>query len=221
MVTMLSPPTSALYHVVPLHYTPYLLASGTLFSQAELRQRFPAIVPRATATRRDRKLHLDQYIHLSPKPMTPLLKDKLQRGYPHVLITFSPTLLKLSNTALVRYNPKSWRHREDFQPVTEEEAKKATWEQWQKGKYPSLEVVVRDALPLVPFAISLTFSDVRQQEWLINLLSALNLPLFLPIGNWESKWGTCSEFDWEPYHQYSEQCVAASQMLSPPKLPFD
>ena len=62
---MLRPAPDRFYHTTPLHYAPYLLATGTIYSQAELKRLGLPIRPRPTAARRDRKLKLDRYVHLS------------------------------------------------------------------------------------------------------------------------------------------------------------
>lgn len=96
------------FHATPLHYAPFLLASGILYSQAALRANALPISPRRTAAKRDRKLKLDGYVHLSLQSQTPLLADKLARGYPHVLLVFGFDALFTSPvSALLRFNAKT------------------------------------------------------------------------------------------------------------------
>ncbi|MDX1933762.1 MAG: hypothetical protein SFU56_14285 [Capsulimonadales bacterium] len=214
-------PVRALYHVTPLHYVPHLLATGVLLSQAELKRQCLPIVPRKTVARRDRKLGLDDFVHLSPTPVTPLLRDKFRRGFPHALITFSPETLQLSAAALLRYNPKAFRHREDFRPITDPEEKSEVWADWERGAYPSLEIVIGKELPLVPLARSLSLAEEWQEEWLRGFCRRRHLVLPVPIGGEAISWPPMSACDRTVYRGYDEACEAAGLLLPPPLLTFD
>ena len=91
-----------LYHTAPLHYLPHILESGALYAKSILAGQ--GIKPRRSAVRRDTMLKLTDWVHLSTRPATPLLKDKLVRGYPHVLFEFDrEAVLALPEVALLPY----------------------------------------------------------------------------------------------------------------------
>ncbi|MES2464932.1 MAG: hypothetical protein V4671_30570 [Armatimonadota bacterium] len=94
------------WHTAPLHYIPHLLLSECLYSQDELKVQKLPIRPRSTAERRDRKLRLSRFVHLSFASKTPLLAHKLAKSYPHALLAFDAALVDSTNVALVKYNAK-------------------------------------------------------------------------------------------------------------------
>ena len=145
--------SNSLYHAAPLHYLPHILSDGALYAQSVLaaRRDGPPIAPRATAARRDRALGLADYVHLSLRPDTPLLADKLRRGYPHALLVFDrPSVLARPGTALVPYNAKSWHSKAAFTPVTDPADRAHLLDAHRRGRYPSLEVLVKYGLDLAP-----------------------------------------------------------------------
>ena len=141
-------PPSYLYHVAPLHYLPSILRDGALYAQSVLAGR--GIAPRATAARRDRMLGLADYVHLSLKSQTPLLADKLRRGYPHALLVFDAAPVQaLPETALLPFNTKAWRGRAAFAPVTDPAERTALLRRHSEtGRCPSLEVLIKYGLDL-------------------------------------------------------------------------
>ena len=66
-------PSLYLYHATPLHYLPHILASEALYAKSVTAGQ--GIKPRASAVRRDTMLGLNDWVHLSTRPDTPLLKD--------------------------------------------------------------------------------------------------------------------------------------------------
>ena len=88
-------------------------------------------------------LGLADYVHLSLTPQTPLLADKLRRGYPHALLVFdAETVQALPETALLPYNTKSWHGRAAFAPVTDPMERAALLRRHaETGRCPSLEVL--------------------------------------------------------------------------------
>ena len=137
-----------LYHAAPLHYLPHILQSGALYPQSVLAAR--GILPRRTAARRDRMLGLQDWVHLSLTADTPLLRDKLTKGYPHALLVFPrAAVLALPHVALLPYNAKAWRSRAANQPVTDAgEMAELLRRHAETGRFPSLEVLVRYGLGL-------------------------------------------------------------------------
>ena len=209
------------WHTTPLHYVPYLLVTGCLYSQDELRAQNLPLSPRRTAERRDRKLKLSRFIHLSFTPQTPLLADKRTKGYPHVLLAFDAALAALPDAALMPYNAKSWRHREDFAPIYDSAAKAALIEAWRTGRYPSAELLIETTLPLSPHGVSLHLASEEEAAWLRGLMETLNLPVPISVSVSPEIFPQSQALDLSPHQAYAEQCREAGQLLPPPDLPFD
>lgn len=209
------------WHVTPLHYAPHLLATGRLYSQDRLKGLNLPVRPRPTAVRRDRKLKLTGFIHLSLSPRTPLLAHKRSLGYPHVLLEFTPETAFLPGAAYLRFNAKAWSHRDDFVPITEAAEKAAFLEAWRSGRFRSAELLIPDELPLVPFACALHAPSEAEAEWLSGILATLRLPSPLPINCDASLFPAGPEPDLTSYCRYREECQSAGLLLPPPDLPFD
>ncbi len=219
---MSGPDTICLWHVTPLFYVPYLLQTGAIFSAARLGRDKHPILPRPSAIRRKTRLGLADFVHLSPVPITPLLRDKRTKGYSHVLIAFDRVaVLAMPSVALLRFNTKRWAHRDDFIPVTDAAEKECTWAEYGAGKYPSLEVLVPGSLPLVPYAVALHVATLAEGERLKGLAAALNIaappvwvsPALFPLPE--------APADFAGTDEYFTRCLLAGAVLPPPLLPFD
>lgn len=208
------------WHTTPLHYVPYLLATGRIYAQSELRALGLPISPRRTAARRDRKLHLDGYVHLSLTPQTPLLTDKRRKGYPHVLFAFDAALADLPGAALCPYNAKSWRHREEFAPVTGPAQKAELFAAHTAGRYPSLELLIPGSLPLTPHARTLHVATEADAALLRGLYCVPGLSV-LPIQISPEQLSIIPEYDPLPLARYAAACLTAGAILPPPDFPFD
>lgn len=209
------------WHVTPLHYAPYLLSTGALYAQERLAALNLPILPRPTAAARDRKLRLTGYIHLSFSQRTPLLAHKRMLGYPHLLLAFDAGIADLPGAALLKFNAKAWRHREDFLPLTSPEEKNDFWEAWQQGRYPSAELLIPDSLPLLPHLTTLHAASEKEATWLKSLAEVLGLPLPAPLVASPHLFPAGSMPDLSPLESYGVACIGASRVLSPPDLPFD
>ena len=208
-------PPAAYWHATPLHYLPHLVQTGALFAGRELMRRGLPIRPRPTVVRRDRKLGLDAYVHFSLVPVTPLLADKMQKGYPHVLIEFAATVADLPGAGYLLYNPKSWRHRDDFAPRTDPADKARFLVDWQAGKYPSAELLVPGTVPLAPHAVHLHYASREALTW--GAAFASDLPASVSPEHFPAP----AAFDFAPLHAYARACTDAGFVLPPPDLPFD
>ena len=208
------------WHTTPLHYVPYLLASGNLYAQEQIRERGLPLRARRTAARRDRKLHLDGYVHLSLSPITPLLADKLGKGFPHCLIAFDTAVAQIPGAGLCRFNAKAWAHRELFAPVTDAAERAELMAAWRKGKYPSLELLIPGALPLFPYARALHVATEADAAFLRGFQAIPNLRTIAPLVSPEH-FPTPCEYDVRPFAQYAGACLLAGEILPPPDLPFD
>ncbi|MBC7806371.1 MAG: hypothetical protein H7145_09485 [Akkermansiaceae bacterium] len=211
-----------LWHTTPLSHVPYLLQTGALLSAAELARGGHPIRPRPSAIRRKTKLGLADFVHLSPVPQTPLLRDKQEKGYAHVLLSFHREVtLALPGVALLKFNTKRWAHRDDFVPVRDADEKTAVWAAYEAGKYPSLEVLVPQTLPLAPYAARLHVATPVESEILQALIAALALPAppiclspaSFPLVSVATDDGEVSD--------YFAACRNAGRVLPPPLLPFD
>lgn len=209
--------TDYLYHAAPLHYLPHILESGALYPQSVLAAW--GIRPRRTAARRDRMLGLADWVHLSLTAETPLLRDKLRRGYPHALLAFDrEAVLGLPGVALLPGNAKAWRSRAALQPVTDAEEKAALWRRhFETGRFPSLEVLVQYGLDLALLE-QIAFTNDTEREKTSDLLASLNLtpPVPLSVRQLPS-----SEDDGAATWAYFADCRAAGRLLPPPDIPFD
>lgn len=192
------------YHVTPLHYLPSILADGALFAKDVLASR--GILPRASAARRDRMLGLGCYVHFSFTPDTPLLRDKLARGYPHVLLVFDArSLISLPGSGLLLGNTKAWKSRACFAPSPIERPTLAG------------ELLVKYAAGLDGLR-RIVFFDSAEREMAETVLEALGLRPIVPTGLRAAKRPSA---DPGPTRTYFDACVWARAVLKPPRIDFD
>jgi len=211
-----------LYHATPLHYLPHILSSGALYAKSVTAGQ--GVTPRQSAVRRDTMLGLTDWVHLSLRPDTPLLKDKLARGYPHALLTFDrAAVLALPEVALLPYNTKAWHSKAAYVPITDA-AEKADMLRVhdETHRYPSLEVLVHYGLDFAHLQ-TILFPDEEERQWIIALMAALNCkrPVALEY----------AADVFPPYHCGGETrlatqghftaCRTAGLLLPPPLIPFD
>lgn len=215
-------PSSFLYHAAPLHYLPQIVADGALYAQSVLAAR--DIRPRATAMRRDRMLGLTDYVHLSFAAHTPLLADKVAKGYPHVLLVFDRApILALPETALLPFNAKAWRTRAVCQPVTDADGKAHLLHlHAETHRFPSLEALVKYGLDFSAL-VQIACLTEAERALLLDLFGALALPA-PPLETMPSLF---------PGHEayrpttlpsvaaYFDACRQAGAVLPPPSIPFD
>ena len=215
-------PLDRLYHTTSLHYLPSIVACEALLPAVDLAP--SGIMPRSSVAKRDRKLGLNIYVHLSPRFLTPLLRDKLAKGYAHAVIAFDAAqVLALPTAALLPYNPKSWRHREDFRPIDEPSARDAMLLEYSRGRFPSLEVVVKGAVPLT-MATALIVRNSENEADIVSVVNAIEGVLRLPIVVDAMAFGTAGpphEPSRDATKAYFDQCRHERRLLPPPMIPFD
>lgn len=215
--------SSFLWHTTPLIYVPYLLQTGALLSAFQLSRENHPIRPRPSAIQRKTKLGLADFVHLSPMPQTPLLRDKQEKGYGHVLLSFDrAATLAIPGAALLKYNTKRWAHRDDFTPIRDADEQTAIWTEYNSGKYPSLEILIPQKLPLTPYATGLHLVSNADAELLKTFLATLALPA-PPIHISPTLFPLPSSIsdDSTAIHDYLIACQSANAALPPPLLPFD
>ncbi|MDQ2801029.1 MAG: hypothetical protein M3Y13_15460 [Armatimonadota bacterium] len=217
------PEDSFLYHATPLHYLPHILQSGALYAKSILAVR--GIAPRPTAARRDRMLGLADWVHLSLHSDTPLLHDKLAKGYPHALLVFDrAAVLALPEVALLPYNTKAWRTRAACQPVTGAgERADLLRRHADTGRFPSLEVLVHYGLDLTHLA-QIAFVTEEERLWITDLLPALTMTTpapFVTAPNLFPRTDVYLPATGRAITAYFDACRAAGTLLPPPAIPFD
>lgn len=213
--------TLFLYHAAPLHYLPHILQSGALYAKSITAGQ--GIKPRRSAVRRDTMLGLTDWVHLSTRPDTPLLRDKLARGYSHVLFEFDrPAVLALPEVALLPYNTKAWHTRSAYIPITNAAEKAEMLRRHDDAhQFPSLEVLVHYGLDFAHLQ-RVAFAADDECQWACDLLAALRLPASAPLAadpalaalytRGETRLSTLN---------YFAACIAANEVLPPPGIAFD
>lgn len=212
-----------LYHVTPLHYLPHILQSGAVYAKSILAAR--GIAPRSSAVRRDRMLGLADWVHLSLFPNTPLLRDKLAKGYPHALLVFDrESVLALPGVALLPYNTKAWRSRSACQPVTDPEEKALLLRRHTTtGRHPSLEALIHYGLDLTPL-VQIAFATEAEHQEVGNLHSSLRLPVAAPLAVNAVLFPLPNDYvpaTGMAIAAYFADCRRAGTLLPPPPIPFD
>ncbi len=217
------PDLGCLYHAAPLHYLLRIVQDGALYPKSVLAGR--GIRPRASAARRDRMLGLADYCHLSLHPQTPLLADKLRRGYPHALLVFDREhVLALPHVALIPYNTKAWFDKAAYAPVADAAQKQALLHAHAcQGRYPSLEVLVKYGLGLEGLKF-IAFCADEEHTQTAQTTTALGLSLPAPLCACPSLFPLQGEFrpaTQDAVFDYFAACRAARSVLPPPEIAFD
>ncbi len=211
-----------LYHAAPLHYLPHILQSGALYAKSITAGQ--GIKPRSSAVRRDTMLRLTDWVHLSTRPDTPLLKDKLARGFPHALLVFGrAAVLALPEVALLPYNTKAWRHRAAFIPVADPAERAEMLRRHDAGThYPSLEVLVHYGLDFAHLQ-RIEFADPDECAWVSDLMITLRCALPAPLEADPAQLPpyTAGGETQDATRAYFAACRESGALLPPPSIPFD
>ncbi len=170
-------------------------------------------------------LKLTDWVHLSLRPDTPLLRDKLAKGYPHALLVFSrETVLSLPEVALLPYNTKAWRSRSAYVPITNPLAKAELLKQQAETKhFPSLEVLVHYGLSL-SLLTRIVFASERERSLVTETLASCevscqySLEIDAALLRLPEAYAPTTEV---ALHEYFTSCQSTGQLLPPPNIPFD
>ena len=210
----------SIHHAAPLQYLPSILVSGELIAGsigAKL-----GIAPRASAVRRDRMLGVDRYVHLSFDKNTPLLRDKLAKGMPHVVLTFDAGAAYLSEPercALLPFNTKSWRSRSALQAVADPvEMVFHLRRRAEFGRFPSLEFLVEERLSLA-HSTCLTVFDRRDLDMVWQIVESLR-PQMSPWIRMEVSTSYRVEPAQETY-DFLAHCLQRGASIPLPAVDFD
>jgi len=99
-------------------------------------------------------------VHLALTANTPLLRHKLERGYPHVVLLFRTKGFNNLKLAALPNNTKAWRSKWQCQPVTnKEDIARLMRSHDEHRRYPSLEILVENFLPLSHLESVLAITD--------------------------------------------------------------
>lgn len=213
-----------LYHVTPLQYLPHVVRDGALYPKSVLAAR-PGLTPRVSAHRRDRMLGLADFVHLSLSSRTPLLADKLAKGFPHALLVFDRAgVLALPQTALLPYNTKAWHTRAAYVPVTDRvEQEDMLRRHAEEGRYPSLEVLVKYGLDFTNLT-EIVFLTRTEHDLCAALLDALGLAAPAPLRTDPALFPPRNSYrpvTTDALAAYFAACAEAGALLPPPAIPFD
>jgi hypothetical protein len=96
---------TSVYHYAPLHYLLFISRSKALFSKTELRRLgYDSFHFRSTSRRQDEARGFSNYVHLTLSQFPPILKAKLQAGFPHFEITIPAEDVERMDFHLCRFN---------------------------------------------------------------------------------------------------------------------
>jgi hypothetical protein len=218
-----TPQLSHVYHAAPLHYVPSIFETGTLFAAGVLAAN--RISPRSTAARRDRMLGLSEYVHFSTTVPFPLLEDKINKGYPHVIFKFPiQPILDLPGTALLPYNTKAWHTKAAYELVTERlDQEHLIKKHLELGRNPSMEVLAKYGVTL-HLAETALFQNKIERELIEELLSSIGIVVACELKVDDAAFGCASTVtvcDYTKQMAYFASCREANRILTPPEIPFD
>jgi hypothetical protein len=93
------------FHYAPLHYLVFIARSETLYSKVQLLGKgFDRSHFRRTSQRQDERRGFANYVHLTMNALPPILRAKLNRGFPHFEIRIPAASLEQNDIHLCRYN---------------------------------------------------------------------------------------------------------------------
>jgi hypothetical protein len=208
------------YHAAPLHYVPSILADGALFAKDVLAAR--GIAPRRSAFRRDRMLGLGEYVHFSFEAVTPLLRDKAAKGYPHAVIVFdAPRLAALPAAGLLPCNTKCWRSKAALEIVTDPVAAMGLIANRAGGRSgASVELLVKYGAGL-ECATEVRFAATEELAAVQRVLAASAVTTDLPMVVSAIPHAVGGRPEWAEAMRYFERCIEERAISRPPDLVFD
>jgi hypothetical protein len=210
-----------LYHVAPLHYLPSILAHQKLFSAEQ--GALLGVLPRRTASRRDKMLGLHRYVHFSFDLITPLLQNKLSQGLPHIALVFNALQLDSSipnEAGLLPFNAKAWKSRADAAPLFDRSKMASVIRAHdQFGRFPSLEYLVCESVELDCLQSIITFCQ-RDYELVIGVVGAfvpgmVDLVMLMSNTHYKDDTPILETLD------YLDRCVTTKLVQPLPKIRFD
>jgi hypothetical protein len=181
------------YHYAPVHYLAFIARSGNLLSkEALLKAGFTNRHFRSTSKKQDEERGFARYVHLTLEPHPPILKAKLNSGFPHFEISIPAHFFEQIEYLLCRFNiakaryfrgakqepvacDANGRYFEDMRlPVAVSIAEREALLRHNVGKQ-MIELLVRDRVPLPKEARFRFFHD-NDQEVASDALRRLGAP---------------------------------------------
>ena len=206
------------YHVTPLHYLLSIIDDGALFCKDVLAER--GIAPRSSAVRRDHALRLGSYVHLSLESETPLLRDKLAKGYPHAVLVFDGgSLANQEGVALLPSNTKAWRSRASFAPSMDVRLI-CNWLDRTHGNRPSVELIIKYAVSLSDL-VSIDFTTEEERVMLERWIASVGLKNPAPFAVRGSGGVRYNPTTLQTIRAYVDLCSIAKTVIAPPRIVFD
>lgn len=100
------------YHTTPIHYLPAIARSRRLCAKRELAALgYDARHFRSTSRQIDVTRGFEAFVHLSARPLPPILRSKLESGFPHVELRVPIGHLPVEELHLCRFNIARHRKR--------------------------------------------------------------------------------------------------------------
>jgi hypothetical protein len=166
-------------------------------------------------------LGLSDYVHFSLQAVTPLVRDKLDKGFAHCVMAFdAAAIASAPGFALLPSNTKAWTSRTMLRPVTDPvKMGFLLRRRFDTGKLPGLELLALYAMDLGALR-SISFASVAEMEMARSILAARgydSLALTLPAADVR---GYRSEIP-AALRQYFNQCIQTGEVETPPDIPFD
>lgn len=101
----------AVFHYAPLHYLPFIARRQALLSKGELRRfGFSNNHFRGTSRNQDEQRGFLRYVHLTLDPHPPILKAKLNGGFPHFEVSIPHHAFEDRDYLLCRFNIAKTRY---------------------------------------------------------------------------------------------------------------
>lgn len=92
------------YHISPIHYLPFILRSGCLFTKKTLDQQFSMSHFRSMSDRHDRSRGFNDCAFLTTTAFPPILNAKLSKGFPHIRYEIPSSYIEEIEYSLCRFN---------------------------------------------------------------------------------------------------------------------
>jgi hypothetical protein len=207
----------SLYHATPLHYLPLILQANELRSQRLLGY----AMGRKSARRRDRILGVDSSVHFSLSADTPLLRDKLAKGMPHIVLVSSTENLAEAAWSVLPCSTKAWRSKWQCRPVSEPFEMERILRMHDEGiRYRGLEILVQDRFLLTNLS-EIIVHCTKEGDLVNKLLQRAGLSSIatkLSTARTAENYIPCRL---EEIAEYFENCWKEGKIQPPPNLEFD
>lgn len=197
---LLSAGYAELYHFTPLHYLAFIARSSALFSKSELlKQGFEHSHFRAKSKKQDVERGFKEKAHLTTSSMPPILRAKLEAGFPHVGLRSESAKLTGKQFDLCRFNvamtrrlrrgnhaghktgPENGEYYDEIQlPIARSDEEKLTLLAAARGKDRMVEVLVDGSFDLDESTTVIAFNE-RDAEKMADILRQVACPWVIEL----------------------------------------